>query len=83
VFVRQTGEHEYEMGLERRPSTWATVEISVEGFVLTDLDTGLQRSTRGAVRYKFNGLGNRPLTIIARNAAGTVVDTRTRTLLVR
>jgi lysozyme len=83
VFVRQTGEHEYEMGLERRPSTWATVEISVEGFVLTDLDTGLQRSARGAVRYKFNGLGNRPLTIIARNAAGTVVDTRTRTLLVR
>jgi len=83
VFVRQTGDHEYEMGLERAPSTWATVEVIVDGLTLTDLDSGLQRSTRKAVRYKFSGLGNRTLTIVARNAAGTKVDTRTRTLLVR
>ena len=83
VFVRQTGEHEYEIGLERAPTTWTTVEVSVDGGLLTDLDTGKQRSPRGAVRYKFAGLGNRNLTIIARNASGTVVDTRTRTLLVR
>jgi lysozyme len=83
VFARQTGEHEYEIGLERAPSTWATVEVVVDGFTLTDIDTGLQRSTRKAVRWKFNGLGNRPLTIRARNASGTIVDTRTRTLLVR
>ena len=83
VFVRQTNEHEYEIGLERAPSTWTTVEVSVDGGLLTDLDTGKTRSPRGAVRYKFVGLGNRNLTIIARNASGTVVDTRTRTLLVR
>jgi len=83
VFVRQTGEHEYEIGLERAPATWTTVEVAVDGGLLTDLDTGKQRSPRGAVRYKFTGLGNRNLTIIARNASGTVVDTRTRTLLVR
>ncbi len=83
AFVRQTGDHEYEMGLERAPSSWATVEVVVDGLTLTDLDTGLQRSTRKAVRYKFSGLGNRTLSIIARDANGTKVDTRTRTLLVR
>ena len=83
VFVRQTGEHEYEVGLERAPATWATVEVSADGTLLTDLDTNTQRSTRRAVRYKFSGLGNRALTIVARDANGTVVDTRTRTLAVR
>ncbi|MCW5802751.1 MAG: hypothetical protein KIT31_10220 [Deltaproteobacteria bacterium] len=83
LFIRQTGEHEYEFGLERAPSSWATVEVDVEGFLLTDLDTGATRSARKAVRYKFNGLGNRPIKVIARNSAGTIVDTRTRTLLVR
>jgi GH25 family lysozyme M1 (1,4-beta-N-acetylmuramidase) len=83
AFVRQTGEHEYEIGLERAPASWATVEVTVDGFALTDLDTGTTRSPRKAVRYKFNGLGNRPLTITTRDANGTKVDTRTRTLLVR
>jgi lysozyme len=83
AFVRQTGDHEYEIGLERAPASWATVEVAVDGFLLTDADTGQTRSTRRAVRYKFSGLGNRPLTIIARDANGTKVDTRTRTLLVR
>ncbi len=83
AFLRQTGEHEYELGLERAPASWATVEIDVDGFVLTDLDTGLQRSPRRAVRWKFKGLGNRNIKLIARDAAGTVVDTRTRVLLVR
>jgi len=83
AFVRQTGEHEYEIGLERAPSSWATVEVVVDGLVLTDLDTGLSRSPRKAVRYKFSGLGNRVLSIVARNASGTKVDTRSRTLNVR
>jgi len=83
AFLRQTGEHEYEIGLERAPAGWATVEINVDGFLLTDIDTGLQRSPRLAVRWKFNGLGNRNIEIIARDANGAVVDTRTRVLLVR
>lgn len=82
AFLRQTGEHEYEMGLERAPASWATVEIDVDGFLLTDIDSGAQRSARRAVRWKFNGLGSRNIKLIARDAAGTVVDTRTRTLLV-
>ena len=83
AFVRQTAEHEYEIGLERAPSSWATVEVVVDGLTLTDLDSGMQRSSRKAVRYKFSGLGNRTLSIIARNSAGTKVDTRTRMLNVR
>ncbi|HWU91104.1 MAG TPA: hypothetical protein VN253_27750, partial [Kofleriaceae bacterium] len=83
AFLRQTGEHEYEIGLERAPASWATIEIDVDGFLLTDIDTGAQRSPRRAVRWRFNGLGNRNIKIIARDAAGTVVDTRTRVLLVR
>ena len=83
AFLRQTGEHEYEIGLERAPASWATVEIDVDGFLLTDIDTGVQRSPRRAVRWKFNGLGDRNIKLVARDAAGTVVDTRTRVLLVR
>jgi len=83
LFVRQTGEHEYEIGLERAPASWATVEVEVDGFYLTDLDTQLTRSTRAAVRYKFNGLGQRPLRVVARDGNGTIVDTRMRSLLVR
>ena len=83
AFVRQTAEHEYEIGIERAPSSWATVEVVVDGLTLTDADSGLQRSTRKAVRYKFSGLGNRTLSIIARDGNGNKVDTRTRTLSVR
>ncbi len=83
VFVRQTGDHEYEIGLERAPASWATVEVVVDGLTLVDADSGLQRSPRRAVRYAFSGLGNRTLSIIARDANGTKVDTRSRTLLVR
>jgi GH25 family lysozyme M1 (1,4-beta-N-acetylmuramidase) len=80
VAVHQTGEHEYEVGLERAPATYASVEVQADGITLTDLDTGLQRSTRGAVRYKFANTGAHAIKVIARNSAGTVVDTRTRTL---
>lgn len=59
------------------------MEVIVDGLALTDLDTGTQRSSRKAVRYKFSGRGNRTLSIIARNSAGARVDTRTRTLNVR
>jgi len=83
VFVRQTGDHEYEIGLERAPTSWATVEVVVDGYTLPDADTGLERSPRLAVRYAFNGLGDRNLTIIARDSSGHALDTRTRTLLVR
>ncbi len=83
IAIRQTGEHEYEIGYERAATTWNTMDITVEGVALTDLDTSTTRSTRGAIRYKFNGLGERPLTIVARDAAGSVVNTQTRTLLVR
>ena len=78
VFVRQTGSHEYEIGLERAPASWATVEVQADGTTLTDLDSGAQRSPRRAVRFGFSSLGTRALTIIARDASGTVVDTRTR-----
>lgn len=83
VFMRQTAEHEYEIGFERAPASWATVEIDVDGFLLTDLESGQVRSPRRAVRWRFNGLGLRNIRMIARNAAGAVVDTRDRQLLAR
>ncbi len=84
IFVRQTGtEHEYEIGWERPGSTWRTLEVTADGTLLTDLDSSVTRSARGAVRYKFNGLGNRALVVKIRNSSGTVVSTQNRTLLVR
>ncbi len=83
VFVRQTDEHEYEIGLERAPASWATLEVVVDGYSLPDLDTGLTRSPRLAVRYEFSGLGDRDLAIRARDADGNIVEGWSRTLDVR
>ncbi|MCX5748559.1 MAG: GH25 family lysozyme [Proteobacteria bacterium] len=83
TFARQTGTHEYEIGWERPGVAWRTLEVSADGTLLTDLDSSVTRSTRGAVRYQFSQLGDRSLTITIRNASGAVVSTVTRTLTVR
>jgi len=83
VFVRQTDEHEYEIGWAGAASTWKTLEVTADGTPLTDLDSGTTRSARGAVRYKFNNLGNRALVIKVRSSSGTVLSTFNRTLAVR
>lgn len=81
VAVYPTGMREYEIGLERAPSTWTTVEVLADGMLLTDIETGTTRSTRRAVRSVL-ATGTHALTIRARSSSGTIVDTRTRTLVV-
>jgi lysozyme len=83
IFVRQTDELEYEIGWERPNTNARTLEVTADGTLLTDLDSGTTRSARGAVRYRFTTLGTRALAITERTASGTVVSTATRTLVVR
>jgi lysozyme len=83
VYARQTGDHEYEMGLEAMDDGVAAVEVWAGDSELTDLDTNTADSTRGAVRYKFSELGDRDLTIYSFDADGNELDEQARTLHVR
>ena len=53
-----------------------SVEVEVDGFVLTDLETGEMRSPRGAVTYTFTSLGERAVTVRGYDASGALVLTR-------
>ena len=72
VYIRQMGDHLYEIGLEREPDEVAAIEVRVDGYLLTDSETGAQRSARNAVRYKFNTLGERSFDLSTFNADGSL-----------
>lgn len=71
VYVKQMGDHLYEIGLERAPSGVAAIEVSADGWKLTDAVTGKTRSDRIAVRHKFSQLGPRSFVIDTFNADGS------------
>jgi len=79
VFVNQTGELEYEIGLEV-PGTAATVEVKSDSFPLTDSVSGNFKSTRGMIKYAFTTTGERTLQITSRDSAGAIIKQSTRTL---
>lgn len=72
VFIRQLGDHTYEIGLERAPEGVAYIEVTADGYLLTDAETGEARSPRNAVRYQFNTLGERHFDIATYNADGSL-----------
>jgi hypothetical protein len=80
VYIKQMGAALYEIGLERAPAAVAAVEVRADGFLLTDSVSGKSRSTRNAVRSKFNQLGPRTFTLRTFNADGSVRGTLTRKL---
>jgi len=83
VYVTQNGESDYEIGLDSEASGAATVEVTSDGFPLTDSVSGRFKSERGATRYVFSSPGTHQLRITSRDTAGNVLFQETRTLLVR
>jgi len=79
VFIRQTGASEYEIGIEREPAGIGSIEVTADGYLLTDSVTGQSRSTRLAVDYTFNTLGERSFTIDIFRTDGTKRATLYRT----
>lgn len=79
VFVNQTGELEYEIGLEVVGDA-ATVEVTSDGFPLTDTVSGRVKSTRGMIKFAFQQTGERTLKITSRTASGSILKQSTRTL---
>jgi hypothetical protein len=71
VFIREMGEQDYEIGLERAAAEVAWIELSVDGKLLTDTESGTTKSTRNAVRHKYNKLGERSFDIETFNADGS------------
>jgi GH25 family lysozyme M1 (1,4-beta-N-acetylmuramidase) len=82
VFINQAGPLEYEFGPESVDGV-AFVEVTADGFPLTDSVTGRSKSDRGMVRTAFTQSGERTIKIVTRNAANQVLGTETRTLHVR
>ncbi len=79
VYIRQTGERTYEIGLERAPSAVAAIEVTADGFLLTDGVSQTAHSSRLAVRSAFNQLGPREFAINTFNADGSYRGTLRRT----
>lgn len=79
VFVDQTRELTYEIGLEVIGNA-ATVEVTSDSFPLTDAVSGNFKSTRGMIEYAFTQTGERNLRITSRDASGTILKQVTRTL---
>ncbi len=78
VYIWQTGDHEYEIGLEREPAEVAFIEVRADGYLLTDSETKEPQSTRNAVRYQFNTLGERHFDIATYNSDGSLRGHLTR-----
>jgi hypothetical protein len=84
VYIKQMGEHLYEIGLERADPGVAAIEVTVDGqYLLTDSASGQTRSTRLAVRSYLNQLGSRAFAITTYGANGSVRGTLRRTFTVR
>ena len=83
VFVDQTGDAEYEIGLETMGANVAAVEVYADGFPLTDAVSGVTHSPRGIVRHQFSDGGDRELRIVSLDSGGHALATQTRTLHVR
>lgn len=78
VFIKQMGDHLYEIGLERPPSGVAAIEVKADQWVLADEVSGKSRSDRLAVRYRFSELGSRHFEISTYNADGSYRGTLRR-----
>ncbi|GAB4205824.1 MAG: hypothetical protein OHK0013_21980 [Sandaracinaceae bacterium] len=83
VFIRQTGDAEYEIGLERAPSGVAAIEVDADAFALTDATSGRTRATRLAVRSRFYVLGERTFSIRTYGVDGALRGTLRRTFTLR
>ncbi len=75
VYIKQMGRGLYEIGLERAPDAVGAIEVAADGIVLTDGVSGKRRSTRKAVRTRFNSLGERDFAISTYNADGSLRGT--------
>ncbi|MBK8258771.1 MAG: hypothetical protein IPK82_39705 [Polyangiaceae bacterium] len=78
VYIRQMGDHLYEIGLERASDDVAYVQVKADGYVLTDEDTGDTMSHRNAVKYKFQNLGERTFEIALFTVDGKPIETLVR-----
>jgi hypothetical protein len=72
AYVKQMGDHLYEVGLERAPDGVAAIEVRVDDYLLKDGPTEMTRSPRNAVRTHLSQLGERDFEITTYGADGSV-----------
>jgi GH25 family lysozyme M1 (1,4-beta-N-acetylmuramidase) len=83
LFVRPVGDQTYELGYERAGSGLSSIEASADGTALRDAVTGATRVTRGVLRYRFNTVGLRRLTVTRVSASGATLGVDRRDLVLR
>ena len=79
VYIKQLGDHLYEVGLERAGTGVASLEVRIDGYLLTDATTGMTRTSRLAVRSSLSQLGSRTVKLTTYNADGSARGSITRT----
>lgn len=78
IFVRPAGEQTWEIGMERAPSGVAAIEVSADGWALTDSESGAARSARLAVRDRLTMLGERVFEVTTFGSDGVARGTLRR-----
>jgi GH25 family lysozyme M1 (1,4-beta-N-acetylmuramidase) len=79
VFVRQVGQATYDVGLERAPAAVAAIELSADGWPVTDDVTGDVHTARRAARHTYSELGERAFELDTFGADGRLRGTLRRT----
>jgi hypothetical protein len=77
IYVRPRGGTTYEVGLERPAADVAAIEVSADGFAITDAETGEVRASRRAVLHTYSATGLRRFELRAYAADGALLETRT------
>ena len=72
AYIKQMGDHLYEIGLERAPDGVAAIEVRIDGYLVKDGPTDMTRTPRNAVRTHINRLGERSFEITTYAADGSV-----------
>ncbi len=83
VFIRQTDDGEYEVGLERARTDVAAIEVRVNGVLLTDIDTGQSRVGALHLRSGIASVGESLFEIALFSASNTPLRGYERDLVVR
>lgn len=81
VYVRQVAAGEYEIGLERPNTGAVAIEVSADGWLLTDSVSGSSHTGRMAVRSTFSLLGSRTFELRTYNADGSYRGAFRRTVV--
>ena len=74
MYIQQTGSQAYRMGVVNAPPNISYLEVYVDNFLLTDVNTQQTSSRNLEISYQFQYLGYRQFDFVLYNTSGTEVE---------